>query len=104
MRDFYIDELEKFQHHSNEKILLNIKEHKQALRVLYRDHRQLLDNCNQATMEMHRCYDEQKLLDFNPTQLSPERQPDGRLSSEKAAKMMKIAYDKGTHRFEWVLL
>ena len=37
-----------------------------------------------------------------PAEISPERQPDGRLSSEKAAEMVKLALAQGSHRFEWV--
>jgi PAS domain S-box-containing protein len=33
---------------------------------------------------------------------SPERQPDGRLSMEKAAEMVKLAVANGSHRFEWI--
>ncbi|MFA7467795.1 MAG: PAS domain S-box protein [Desulfotomaculaceae bacterium] len=59
-------------------------------------------DCNQAALEMFRCSDKKSLLTFNLAQLSPERQPDGRLSTEKMAEVVKVAYDKGTHRFEWV--
>ncbi|MDD3845199.1 MAG: PAS domain S-box protein [Syntrophorhabdaceae bacterium] len=33
---------------------------------------------------------------------SPEYQPDGSLSSVKAREMMEIAFDKGSHAFEWI--
>jgi PAS domain S-box-containing protein len=32
-------------------------------------------------------------------EISPERQPDGRLSSEKAAEMVRLALTQGSHRF-----
>src|SRR5690606_6139128 len=35
-------------------------------------------------------------------EISPERQPDGRLSSEKAAEMVRLALAQGSHRFEWM--
>ncbi len=38
----------------------------------------------------------------SPTEISPERQPDGRFSGEKAAEMVKVALQTGSHRFEWL--
>jgi PAS domain S-box-containing protein len=37
-----------------------------------------------------------------PPEIWPERQPDGRLSVEKAGKMAKLALNQGSHRFEWL--
>jgi diguanylate cyclase (GGDEF)-like protein/PAS domain S-box-containing protein len=42
-----------------------------------------------------------ELLNTHPSQLSPETQPDGRPSAEKADEMMAIALRSGYHRFEW---
>lgn len=42
-----------------------------------------------------------ELISLHPSKLSPELQPDGRLSYDKANEMMAIAYSKGYHRFEW---
>lgn len=58
-------------------------------------------DCNPATVEMLGYKDKQELLNTHPSQLSPERQPDGQLSYVKANKMMSIACEKGSHRFEW---
>lgn len=38
----------------------------------------------------------------SPVEISPERQPDGRLSAEKAAEIVKLALANGSHRFEWM--
>ncbi|NOX35545.1 MAG: PAS domain S-box protein [Deltaproteobacteria bacterium] len=58
-------------------------------------------DCNAATVKML-CYsNKQELLNTHPSQLSPERQPDGRMSYEKANEIIKIAFKKGSHRFEW---
>lgn len=38
----------------------------------------------------------------HPADLSPPRQPDGRGSFEKAEEMMRIAFEQGSHTFEWV--
>lgn len=42
-----------------------------------------------------------ELVYAHPSQLSPELQPDGRPSKEKADQMMQIAFSCGYHRFEW---
>jgi two-component system sensor histidine kinase/response regulator len=36
-----------------------------------------------------------------PAQISPEYQPDGQLSTLKAAEMIRAALETGSHRFEW---
>lgn len=43
-----------------------------------------------------------KLPSFKPSELSPQFQPDGRESFEKAKEMIAIAIQKTSHRFEWV--
>ncbi len=53
-------------------------------------------------MDMMKCSDKEELLNLHPSQTAPDRQPDGRLSFEKAEEMMRMAFEKGTHRFEWV--
>ncbi len=58
-------------------------------------------DCNAAAVNMLRYANKQDLLNTHPSQLSPERQPDGRLSYEKANEMIAIAFEKGSHRFEW---
>jgi signal transduction histidine kinase/CheY-like chemotaxis protein len=35
-------------------------------------------------------------------ELSPEFQPDGKASSEKAIEVVKKAFDEGSHKFEWM--
>ncbi len=58
-------------------------------------------DCNAATLKMLGYQNKQELLNTHPSELSPERQPDGRLSYEKANEMIAIAFEKGSHRFEW---
>ena len=58
-------------------------------------------DCNEATVKMLRYATREELLQTHPSELSPEFQPDGRLSYEKANDMMAIAFAQGTHRFEW---
>ena len=59
-------------------------------------------DCNRAAIELLGFKDKQPLLGRHPSSLSPERQPDGRQSSDKAADMDRAARKKGSHRFEWV--
>ncbi len=60
----------------------------------------LFVDCNDAAVKMLK-YSREDLLNTPPSKLSPEKQPDGMLSFEKADMMMQIAYKKGSHRFEW---
>ena len=39
---------------------------------------------------------------MHPSKLSPSKQPDGIKSYDKAIEMIKIAYEKGTNKFEWI--
>ena len=39
---------------------------------------------------------------FHPSQLSPQYQPDGELSSTKANKYIELCYKNGEHSFEWL--
>ena len=57
-------------------------------------------DCNEAAISMFG-FDRNTLLGFSPPQLSPETQPDGSISKEKAEEMMKIALEKGNNRFRW---
>lgn len=43
-----------------------------------------------------------EFLNCSPSEISPEFQPDGRSSEEKAAEMIATALEKGYHRFEWM--
>ena len=58
-------------------------------------------DCNQATVRMLRYKDKNEILNTYPSVLSPEKQPDGRDSLEKANEMIAIAFEKGSHRFIW---
>lgn len=58
-------------------------------------------DCNDATVKMLRYTNKNDLLNTHPSKLSPEYQPDGRLSHEKAEEMIAIAFENGSYRFEW---
>ena len=56
---------------------------------------------NRATVRMFRTKDETEFVTLGPWELSPEQQPDGRLSSDKALEMIETAMREGSHFFEW---
>jgi PAS domain S-box-containing protein len=62
----------------------------------------IFTKCNKVAVEMLGCQSKRELLALRPDQISPEYQPDGRLSSEKAEEMIALALQRGSHRFEWV--
>jgi PAS domain-containing protein len=56
---------------------------------------------NPATVRMFNAKNEAEFVSKSPGQLSPEKQPDGQLSMEKAKKMIEKALLKGSNFFEW---
>ena len=58
-------------------------------------------SCNPATVRMFGVKDEAEFTSLGPWQLSPEVQPDGRSSAEKAEEMIETAMREGSHFFEW---
>ncbi len=58
--------------------------------------------CNQEAVRILKCPDKTLLMSLHPADLSPELQPDGRLSREKIEQMMNVALKQGVHRFEWL--
>ncbi|MHC4470767.1 MAG: response regulator [Planctomycetota bacterium] len=56
---------------------------------------------NPAAIELFKCEDEREFTSCHPADLSPELQPDGIPSTEKAQQMMAIAMEAGSHFFEW---
>ncbi|MGO8755221.1 MAG: ATP-binding protein [Gallionellaceae bacterium] len=57
---------------------------------------------NEAALELFGATSLAEITTLGPEDTSPERQPDGRLSSEKAQEMSGIAIREGSHFFEWV--
>jgi PAS domain S-box-containing protein len=55
---------------------------------------------NEAAINMFGLNSE-TLFSVHPAELSPEKQPDGGCSFEKAEEMMKISLEKGYNRFRW---
>ena len=59
-------------------------------------------SANRAAITLFGAKDEAELLSRKPWALSPERQPDGTKSTEKAAEILGAAMRKGSHLFEWM--
>ena len=59
-------------------------------------------DCNEATIRLLGANDRNHVLSLHPAVFSPEFQPDGRLSLEKAKEMDATARELGHHRFEWI--
>ena len=58
--------------------------------------------CNPSTLEMFGAKDEAEFTSFAPWQLSPEVQPDGQPSAEKAKEILDKVLREGSHFFEWM--
>ncbi len=56
---------------------------------------------NPAAKRMFGLKSEEQLTSISPGALSPELQPDGRPSAEKAREMIETAMREGSHVFEW---
>ncbi|MFA6565296.1 MAG: PAS domain S-box protein [Candidatus Paceibacterota bacterium] len=56
---------------------------------------------NPATLRMFNIKKEEKFTSLGPWDLSPEYQPDGKLSSVKAKEMIEKAVKEGSNFFEW---
>lgn len=58
-------------------------------------------DCNQEAVNLFELSSKQEYLE-RFQDLSPKYQPDGRLSSEKAVQKIKLAFEEGHARFEWM--
>ncbi len=57
--------------------------------------------CNKAALNMLGFSSKEEVIGLTPKDISPEFQPDGSLSKQKAQLRMQEAYRDGTTRFEW---
>ena len=58
-------------------------------------------DCNKATVKMLGYENKNEIFKRSPAELSPERQPNGELSSLKASRLIALAFSTGSQRFEW---
>jgi len=57
---------------------------------------------NQAAARIFGCGSTEEFLTLSPATTSPEFQPDGRRSDEKAEHFVRYALENGSHHFEWL--
>ena len=58
-------------------------------------------NGNPTAIRLFGCRDEHEFTAQSPTSLSPEFQPDGKTSADKAQEMMRVALEQGSNFYEW---
>ena len=63
---------------------------------------QFYTDCNEAALKLLGMNDKSQIAGKYPWDISPEFQPDGRSSREKANEMVKVVYEQGYNRFEWM--
>jgi hypothetical protein len=59
-------------------------------------------SANPATIRLFNVKDEKQFLSLTPSDLSPEKQSDGKLSRSKAKKMIQKAMKDGINSFKWI--
>ena len=64
--------------------------------------KEVLIDCNEAALRVFRCPAKDRLIGLYPWECSPERQPDGRLSSAKGQELIAVSSSQGSNHFEWV--
>lgn len=69
--------------------------------ILVIENQRFID-CNRAVVKMLGYKNKKELLNTHPSELSPQKQPDGRYSYEKAEEMIALAIKNGIHHFEWI--
>jgi len=60
-------------------------------------------NCNFSAQQMFHYLDKKQMIGATLEDLSPEKQPDGRLSSKKARTLLRVALKQGNHRSQWTV-
>jgi PAS domain S-box-containing protein len=88
-----------------------LRESEERHRVLFESSRDALmtlappawnfTSCNPATLKMFEAKDAAEFASLGPGDASPEFQPDGRPSAEKAKEMIETAMREGSLFFEW---
>jgi PAS domain S-box-containing protein len=59
-------------------------------------------DCNEAAVRVLKCSSKDQVIGLHALALSPERQPDGRLSADEIRENIAVALREGRHRFERV--
>ncbi len=59
-------------------------------------------DCNEAALKALHCTAKEQVMGLHPSSISPERQPDGSMSSEAARSKLDTTVREKIHRFEWM--
>jgi PAS domain S-box-containing protein len=59
-------------------------------------------DCNEAALRLLQCSTKDQVVGLHPFDMSPDRQPDDRPSSEKALALIESTFETGVNRFEWL--
>lgn len=86
--------------HTNNDYYLAFFEHAAETAMLMEGHH--IIDVNQAAVEAYELESKEQFSVIHPSQMSPQYQPDGQTSFEKANKMMDICYEQGHHKFIWL--
>jgi len=89
---------------------LEVEKQKETFETLFEkssDGILIIDNgkfiqCNEKSIEMLHCGTKEEVFDLHPADISPEFQPDGRSSHEKAEAMIQHAITNNGNQFEWL--
>jgi PAS domain S-box-containing protein len=87
------------EQHEEQAMMRLLFAHSTEAHLLY-DENGIVD-CNLATLQMLGCDQTSQVLGRHPIDFSPEAQPDGSLSTEKARELDTKAHENGLQRFEW---
>ncbi|NCA70483.1 MAG: response regulator [Sphingobacteriia bacterium] len=87
----------------------HLRESEERFRTLFEQSQQpsmlLEDGCftdvNRASLETLGITDARQLRSRTPDEISPEYQPDGQRSADKAQELLRITLETGAHRFQW---
>ncbi len=89
-----------------------LRESEDRFRILFEESRQALmlieDGvfiaANKAALNMLGMQDPKQIMGRSPIEISPQFQPDGMASAQKAEALINIAIAQGSHDFEWIHL
>jgi len=84
---------------SEEKFKLLFEQGGEGLALI--KNRRFID-CNDAVLNMLALKTKDDFINLHPSEISPEKQPDGRLSSEKSEEMLDRVEKENYVRFEWM--
>lgn len=93
-------EIEKTKYNNSEEKFKSLFDNSQNAILIFDDTG--ITDCNKSSIDMLKGESKSQVLSLHPAVLSPEYQPDGKKSGDKAIEMDGLARKNGYHRFEWI--